>query len=229
MLNFQQKEYSLKKYYDVLKKCPLFDNIEEHDLFTMLTCLNAKTVSFDKKYTIFAEGSPAKLIGIVLSGSAQIFQVDYYGNRSILSEIGPSEVFAEAFACAELSAMPVSIIANEPAEVMLIDCNHILHTCKNSCGFHQQLIFNLMKDLATKTIHFHQKIEITSKRTTRDKLLTYLMFQSKKFDSNSFSIPFDRQELADFLEVDRSGLSSEISKLKKEGIINSRKNFFELL
>jgi CRP-like cAMP-binding protein len=86
-----------------------------------------------------------------------------------------------------------------------------------------------MKDLATKTILFHQKIEITSKRTTRDKLLTYLMFQSKKFDSNSFNIPFDRQELADFLEVDRSGLSSEISKLKKEGIIDSRKNYFELL
>jgi CRP-like cAMP-binding protein len=229
MLNFQQKEISLEKYFDVLKKCPLFDNIAAGDLFGMLNCLRAKVVSFDKKYTIFAEGSPAKLIGIILSGSAQIFQVDYYGNRSILSEIGPSEVFAEAFACAELPALPVSVIANEPTEVMLIDCEHILHTCAGHCSYHQQLIFNLMKDLATKTILFHQKIEITSKRTTRDKLLTYLMFQSKKFDSNSFNIPFDRQELADFLEVDRSGLSSEISKLKKEGIIDSRKNYFELL
>ena len=229
MLNFQQKEISLKKYFDVLKKCQLFDNIADEDLFGMLTCLRAKVVTFDKKYTIFAEGSPAKLIGIILSGSAQIIQVDYYGNRSILSEIGPSEVFAEAFACAELPSLPVSVIANEPTDVMIIDCDHILHTCAGHCAFHQQLIFNLMKDIATKTVLFQQKIEITSKRTTRDKLLTYLMFQSKKFNSDSFEIPFDRQELADFLEVDRSGLSAEISKLKKDGIIDSRKSYFELL
>lgn len=229
MLNFQQKEISLEKYFDVLKKCQLFDNIADGDLFGMLTCLRAKVVSFDKKYTIFAEGSPAKYLGIVLSGSVQMYQIDYYGNRSILAEIGPSEVFAEAFACAELTSMPVSVVSNEPTEVMLVDCEHILHTCAGHCSYHQQLIFNLMKNLATKTLNFHQKIEITSKRTTRDKLLTYLMFQSKKFDSDSFNIPFDRQELADFLEVDRSGLSAEISKLKKEGIIDSRKNYFELL
>jgi len=112
---------------------------------------------------------------------------------------------------------------------MLIECNHILHTCSNNCGFHQQLIFNLMKDLATKTILFHQKIEIISKRSTRDKLMTYLMLQAKKEGSDSFDIPFDRQELADYLEVERSGLSAEISKLKKEGIINNQKNHFELL
>jgi len=104
-----------------------------------------------------------------------------------------------------------------------------LHTCSNNCGFHQQLIFNLMRDLAVKTIMFHQKIEITSKRTTREKLMTYLMFQAKKAESSSFEIPYDRQELADFLEVDRSGLSAEISKLRNEGIIESKKNHFELL
>ena len=86
-----------------------------------------------------------------------------------------------------------------------------------------------MKNLATKTLLFHQKIEITSKRTTREKLLTYLSLYSKKVDKKSFTIPFDRQELADYLEVERSGLSMEISKLKKDGIINSQKNYFELL
>ena len=181
-----------------------------------------------EKYTILSEGSPAKYVGIVLSGSAQIVQVDYYGNRNILSEIEPSQVFAEAFACAEVRSIPVTVIANEPCEIMLIDCSHILHTCSNHCGFHQQLIYNLMKDLASKTLLFHQRIEITSKRTTREKLLTYLMLQAKKADSNSFDIPFDRQELADFLEVDRSGLSAEISKLRKEGILDSEKNHFVL-
>lgn len=219
----------MKKYLDILTKCPLFEQIEEDHLLKMLTCLGAKIEFFDKKYTIIAEGNPARYIGIVLSGSAQIIQVDYYGNRSILSSIEPSEVFAEAFACAEIKHIPVTVIANEPCEIMLIDCNHILHTCSNNCGFHQQLIFNLMKDLATKTLLFHQKIEITSKRTTREKLMTYLLFQAKKMGSSSFDIPFDRQELADYLEVDRSGLSAEISKLRNEGILESKRNHFELL
>jgi CRP-like cAMP-binding protein len=229
MLKFQQKGDFLKKYSEILMKCDLFRGIEENNIEKMLSCLGAKIISLDKKYTIFAEGSPAKYIGIMLSGSAQIFQVDYNGNRNILSSIETGEVFAEAFACAEIEALPVTIIANEPSEVMLIDSNRVLYTCSNNCDFHRQLIFNLMKNLATKTLKFHQKIEITSKRTTREKLLTYLSVYSKNINQKSFTIPFDRQELADYLEVERSGLSMEISKLKKDGIINSHKNYFELL
>ena len=218
----------MKKYLGILKKCPLFENIGEAELLRMLTCLGAKVEFFDKKYTIMSEGSPAKYIGIVLSGSVHIVQVDYYGNRSLLSSITPPHIFAEAFACAETDSIPVTVIADDPCEIMLIDCAQILHTCSNNCGFHQQLIFNLMKDLANKTILFHQKIDITSKRSTREKLMAYLMMQAKK-EGNGFYIPFDRQELADFLEVERSGLSAEISKLKKEGVIENRKNYFELL
>lgn len=219
----------MKKYLETLRKCPLFHQIQDDDLLKMLGCLGAKVESFDKKYTIFADGTPAKYIGILLSGSAQIVQVDYYGNRSILSSVAPSEVFAEAFACAGMDTLPVTVTANEPCEVMLINRDHILHTCQNHCGFHQQLIFNLMKDLASKAILFQQKIEITSKRTTREKLMAYLLLYAKKANSNSFEIPFDRQELADYLEVDRSGLSAEISKLRKEGILENRRKRFTLL
>ena len=229
MLKFQQKEKKLKKYLEILRKCLLFFDIEDEDLIKMLTCLGARTDFFDKKYTVFSEGAPAKYIGIVLSGSVQIIQIDYYGNRSILSEIAPSQVFGEAFACAETDNLPVSAVANEPSEIMFIDFSHILQTCSNNCGFHQRLIFNLMKDLAEKTIIFHQKMEITSKRTTREKLLAYLDMKSKETKNSSFDIPFDRQELADYLDVDRSGLSVEISKLKKEGIIENFKNHFVLL
>lgn len=219
----------MKKYFEVLRKCPLFNQIEDENLLRMLSCFGAKVEFFDKKYTIFAEGTRAKHIGIVLSGSVQVIQVDYYGNRSILLSVEPSEMFGEAFACAEVQSMPSAVIANEPCEVMLIDCNHILHTCSNNCGFHQQIIFNLMKNLATKNVLFQHKIEITSKRSTREKLMTYLMFQAKRMKSSSFDIPFDRQELADYLEVDRSGLSAEISKLRKEGIIENHRKHFELL
>ena len=218
----------MKKFLPILKKCPLFEHIEEENLMRMMTCLGAKIIEFDRKYTILSEGSKAKHIGIVLTGSVSVVQNDFYGNRSILSSIGPSEMFAEAFACAEVDAIPVSVIANETSAVMLIDCSHILHTCSNNCGFHQQLIYNLMKDLAKKTLVYHEKIDITSRRTTRDKLLAYLALQAKKNGRNDFDITFDRQELADYLEVDRSGLSAEISKLKNEGIIDCRKNHFSI-
>lgn len=219
----------MKKYLPVLKKCPLFDGIGEDDLLRMLTCLGARVEFFDKKYTVMAEGNVARYIGIVLSGSVQIIQVDYYGNRSILGSVGRSQMFAEAFACAEIEALPISVIAGEPGEIMLIDCSHILHTCANNCGFHQQLIFNLMKDLAQKSILFHQKLDILAKRTTKDKLMAYLMLEARRAGSRAFDIPFDRQELADYLEVDRSGLSVEIGKLRAQGVFKSHKKHFELL
>lgn len=219
----------MEKYLKILLNCPLFDQIEEKNLITMLGCLGARVESFDKNHTIFSEGNPAKYIGIMLSGSAQIVRIDYYGNRSILSGVGPSDVFAEAFACARIPALPVTIIASEPCEVMLIESNHIMHTCANHCEFHQQLIFNLMRDLASKIIIFQQKAEITSKRSTREKLLAYLTLQAEKANCDSFDIPFDRQELADYLEVDRSGLSVEISKLRREGVIENHRKHFVLL
>ena len=219
----------MKKYFGILRKCRLFDGIADEDLDRMLHCLGARVSTFDKKYTVFSEGSSAKYIGILLSGAVQILRVDYYGNRSLLEEVHPGELFAEAFACAEVQSLPVSIIASEESEIMLIDCSHILHTCSNNCGFHQQMIYNLMKDLAQKSLRFHRRVEVTSKRTTREKLLTYLTLCAKEMGSNVFEIPFDRQELADYLEVDRSGLSAEIGKLKKEGFIENEKSRFRLL
>ena len=229
MLKFQQKEKLLKKYFEILRKCSLFDQIEDQYLIAMLSCLGAKRESFDKKYTIFAEGNPARYFGILLSGSAQIIKHDYYGNRSIVSGIVPGELFGESFACAGMPTLPVSIVANEPCEVLLIDSEHVLHTCSNGCDFHRRMIFNLMRDLAVKNIMFHQKLDITSRRSTREKLLAYLAYMEEQTGSNSFDIPFDRQELADYLEVDRSGLSVEISKLRREGVIECRKNHFVLL
>lgn len=219
----------MKKYENVLKSCPLFAEIQEEELLRMLTCLEAQVVTYDKKSVILAEGSPAQSIGILLVGSVQLIQLDYDGNRSILGEVRVGEVFADAFACAETEALPLSVVACEESTVLLISCRHILHTCQNNCAFHQRLIYNLMKNLAVQTVSFFQRIEITAKRTTRQKLLAYLTLQAAKAGSRDFTIPFDRQELADYLEVDRSGLSAEIGKLQKEGQLKSRRNHFTLL
>ncbi len=218
----------MKKYFEILRKCPLFLNIEEENLLQILTCLDSKVRSFKKKETIISEGAPAKYFGIVLSGSVQTVQIDYFGNRSIISGYGPAEIFCESFACAGIENVPVSAVAAEDCQVMFVECYKVLCSCSKACSFHRQMIFNLMRDVAEKNIMFHKKIEITSKRSTREKLFAYLLQEAKKNGSNSFDIPYDRQELADYLEVERSGLSSEIGKMRADGLIESRKNHFRL-
>ena len=219
----------MKNYLEILKKCPLFAGIDVADLLAMTSCLGADTADFARGDVIFAEGEPARRMGLMLSGSAQIIKTDYFGNRTILTRAEPGELFGESFACAQLAELPVSVVATEDSEVLLMDCQRLLTTCSNSCDFHNKLIFNLLKVVATKNLIFHQKMEITSKRTTREKLMAYLASQAKLRGSSSFTIPFDRQELADYLEVDRSGLSAEISKLRKEGLLECERNRFRLL
>lgn len=219
----------MKKYFEILRECPLFAEIKNEDLIPLLDCLRAEVKSYRKKDVIISEGEAARCIGIVLSGSVQIEISDYYGNRTILSTAEPSELFGESFACAEVKSIPINVVASENCEVMLIDCRRVMHSCTNACNFHSQMIFNFMRIVALKNIVFHQKIEIISKRSTREKLMAYLMFQAKRAKQSRFEIPFDRQELADYLGVDRSGLSNEISKLTAEGVLKSKKNYFELL
>lgn len=229
MLKFRQMEKKMKKYFDTLKKCPLFYGIEEEDLMVLLHCLGVKVISCKKKEMILNDGDPAVNIGIMLSGTAQVSQNDYYGNRHIISRVEPSEMFAEAFACAGVPVMPVAIVANQECEYILIDSNRVMKSCSKACGFHRQMIYNLMKSMAAKNVFYHQKMEITSQRSTREKLMTFLAFRAKKAGNSSFDIEFDRQELADYLQVDRTGLSTEIGKLKKEGLIKNHRKHFELV
>lgn len=219
----------MKKFIPVLAKCPLFGGVAGDDLAAMLDLLGAKPQRYAKGETILAEGDPADRLGVVLSGAVQVFRLDYCGNRSLMGRLEAGDIFAEAFACAGVPAMPVSVTAQETAEVLLIDAGRIMQPCEGGCSFHHLLIYNLMRILALKNLACNQKIEVTSKRTTREKLMAYLLLQAKKAGSSSFVIPFDRQELADYLEVDRSGLSAEIGKLRREGVLRCERNRFTLM
>ncbi len=219
----------MKNYFNILRKCPLFNQIDDKSLNEMLDCLGAKEYSYKKGDTILAEGDKAKYLGIVLKGSVQLIRVDYYGNRSILTNIEPPQLFGEAFACAELQSLPVDVVAAEDTDILLIDAQLIARPCTNAGTFHYQTILNLLHIVAKKNLVLHQKIEITSKRSTREKLMTYLLLQAKKLKSRTFTIPYNRQELADYLEVERSGLSVEISKLRNEKVLECRKSTFTLL
>ena len=159
----------------------------------------------------------------------QLVRVDYYGNRSILTSIEPPQLFGEAFACAGLDSVPVDVIAAEDTDILLTDAMHIARPCENACAFHRQMTLNLLQIVARKNLVLHRKIEITSKRSTREKLMTYLLLQAKKAGSSTFTIPYDRQELADYLGVERNGLSTEIGKLRNEKVLECRRSTFTLL
>ena len=217
------------KYLPVLQKCPLFRDIDSSELPALLTCLGAKTVTADRRETVLREGEPARFVGVVLEGGVQILQEDYFGNRSILGLAGPGELFGESFACAGADSLPVSVTASLDSVLLLVDCRRVLSPCEKACGFHRIILSNLMQIMARKNLAFHQKLQITSRRTTREKLLAYLNLQAKLHGSAAFSIPFDRQELADYLGVDRSGLSAELGRLRNEGVLECQKNHFILL
>lgn len=212
-----------------LARCPLFDGISSEDLPGMLACLGARSMRADRGSVILREGSPAKDVGILLSGCVQLIRTDFAGNRTIMMNIAPGQLFAESFSCSKAKLLPVDIVASEDSEYLLIDCRRIMTSCTHACAFHSRVIFNLLQIVADKNLALHQRALIIAGRSTREKLMTYLLMQAKEADSASFSIPFDRQGLADYLEVDRSGLSAEMSKLKKEGVLDYYKSDFRLL
>jgi len=219
----------VKEYYDILEQCPLFEGISMEDLQAMMGCIGGRVLDVEKGRFVFHEGAPATHVGMVLKGAVRLVREDYYGNRSIVAHIGPAQLFGETYACANAAALPVSIQADADSRVLLMDCRRITTSCSSACSFHSRIIFNLLRVVATKNLLYDQKIQITSQRTTREKLMAYLLSQAKLMGSSRFTIPYDRQGLADYLEVDRSGLSAEISKLRAAGVLESRKNVFVLL
>lgn len=216
----------MKKYWHVLSQCPLFEGIGYHNLETMMSCLNGKISTVTKGNLVFLEGDEAQLVGVVLSGAIQVIKDDYYGNRSVLSILQPGESFGEVFACAGLNTMPVSVIAYKDSDILLLDCHHVLNMCSHSCQFHNLLIQNLLKGIAQKNIAFTKKIRYMSKKTTKEKLMSYLLDQAKLHDNLEFVIPYDRQALADYLGVERTAMSAEISKLKKADVLDTKGSWF---
>lgn len=216
----------MEKFFETLSKCPLFDGIEQSDLNSMIACLDGKTIDISKGNPVFLEGTSARFVGVVLAGTVQVIREDYYGNRSVMTILQPGNLFAEAFSLAGLNTMPVSVIAVKDSTVLLLDCRRILTTCSNSCHFHTLLLRNLLQEMAQKNLALSQKIRYMSQKTTREKIMAFLLDQAKQQKSHEFVIPYDRQALADYLGVERSAMSAEISKLRKSGEIDTKGAWF---
>ena len=125
----------------------------------MLACLGARVSKVGRNQPLFSEGDAVNFIGILLSGSIRIIKEDFYGDRSIVSTVAPGELFGESFACAGVPSLPVSVVASEDSSVMLLDSRRIGVSCSNACAFHSQMIYNLLKIVATRNLEFNKKLD----------------------------------------------------------------------
>lgn len=228
MLFLQQKEFFMNQNHPSTLSCPLFINMPDPDIRRLFHCFQIKEKTFQKNEYIIQAGMPITDILLIEEGLAHIVEDDYWGNRTLIDCINSHNVFGIGYAYSPFSVYPVSLVAKKKTKILFIDATKVFTPCGKHCLHHQQLIQNAVAILANKNVGLIDKITHLSRRSTKDKILSFLSFYSKKVDSPDFYIPFDRQELADYLSVDRSALSKELGKLKQEGIIDFEKNHFIL-
>ena len=210
-------------------KAPLFFGITQEDLQALLNCVQAWRRQYARGAVIFQRGEQIEAFGLVLSGAVHIAKEDFWGNRTILGIAGPGEVFGESYACLGEERLEVSAVAAEETEALFIKAEQVLTGCSQACDFHKRLSRNLMAMLARKNLELTRKMGHMARRSMRDKLLSYLSAQAMRAGQAEFEIPMDRQQLADYLAVDRSAMSATLGKLRDEGILTFRKNHFCLL
>ncbi len=219
----------MKKYIETLKHTGLFSGVKENEIFAMLNCLQAKLCIFKKGEYVFREGEHIDNITVLVEGKLLIQRDDYWGNRSIVNVIRIGEMFGEAYVAPESGSLLNDVVAEEDSAVIFFDVRRILTVCSTACRFHSMVVQNLFFAISEKNRKLVQKIGHMSKRSTRAKLLSYLSEEAKRHNSNHFTIPFTRQQLADFLCVDRSAMSNELCKMRDEGLLLFDKNEFTLL
>ena len=219
----------MKEYIRILKMSHMFGGVGEKDIATMLSCLGARVYTYKKGEYVLRQGEHINDITVLVEGSLHIQKDDYWGNRSILGQISVGEMFGEAYVAPESGALLNDVVAVEDSAVMFFDVRRIITTCSNACRFHAAVVQNLFFAISEKNRKLVQKLGHMSKRSTREKLISYLSEEAKRQGSSAFVIPFNRQQLADFLSVDRSAMSNELCKMRKEGLLEFDRNKFRLL
>ena len=219
----------MKKYVPVLKRAQLFAGVGDDEITSMLSCLDARLHTYKKGEYVLRQGEHLNDIIILVSGNLHIRNDDYWGTRSILGHIDVGEMFGEAYVAPESGALLNDVVAIEDSAVIFFDVKRIITTCSSACRFHAMVVQNMFFAISEKNKKLVQKLVHMSKRSTREKLISYLSEEAKRHNSPNFTIPFNRQQLADFLSVDRSAMSNELCKMRDEGLIEFEKNQFKLL
>lgn len=219
----------MKKYIPVLKRTQLFAGIANDEIASMLLCLDAQVHHYKKGEYVLREGEHLSDIMILVGGRLHIQKDDYWGNRSILEQISMGEMFGEAYIAPESEPLLNDVVAAEDSVVMFFNAKQIITTCSSACRFHTMVVQNLFFSISEKNRKVVRKLSHMSRRSIREKLISYLSEEATRQNSSSFAIPFNRQQLADFLFVDRSAMSNELSKMRKEGLLEFERNCFKLL
>lgn len=214
--------------YKFISESKIFQNISEQEIEHIFKCLQIKQKKYNKQAIILHAGTPVDSMGFILSGSVIIEQTDIWGNQTIFDHIPSGQIFAETYACVPDELLMVNVVAAEETEILFLKTKRILKTCSSSCEFHSRLIHNLLSVMAAKNLTLTRKMSHITSKTIQGRLLSYLSFQALKQRTYTFEIPFNRQQLADYLCVDRSAMSHELSKMQKEGLLSFDKNKFHL-
>lgn len=218
----------MKKYLEILKKTALFSGVGEEDILSMLSCFQATAKDYKKGEYIFSQGEKIENLAIVAKGCVHIQKDDYWGNRTIINVVSEGEMFGESYASQNSGPFLNNAVAAEDSTVLFFNIKKLLGVCSAACRFHSVTVQNLFFAVSEKNRLLAQKLTVISQRSTREKLISYLSQQAKQQNSGQFFIPFNRQQLADYLSVDRSAMSNELCKMRDEGLLSFKKNYFEL-
>ena len=219
----------MEKYIPILKRTQLFSGVGEEEIGAMINCLQAKLCTYKKGEYVLRQGEHLDKILVLVGGKLHIQRDDYWGNRSIINMVSVGEMFGEAYVAPESGTLMNDVLAVEDSVVVFFDVKRIITVCSSACRFHSIVVQNLFFAISEKNRKLVQKLTFMTKRTTREKLIAYLSEEAKRQNSSSFFIPFNRQQLADFLSVDRSAMSNELCKMRDEGLIEFEKSRFKLL
>ena len=212
----------------ILLSTPLLKGITEKEADALLECFDPALRRVPRDGTVLSAGDAPHFVGVVLEGGLHVVNDDYWGSRTILATASAGDVFGEAFSLGPAQPLPVSVVAKRDSFVLLFDSRRILSPCSHACAGHIALMRNMIFVLAGNNITLTDKIRHITKKTTREKVMSYLSEVAAKAGKNTFDIPFDRQEMADYLAVERSALSATLCKMRDEGLISFYKNHFTL-
>ena len=210
--------------FEFLSRTFLFQGTSPEETQHMLSCLNAEPKSYPKGSVICQVGDQMKAMGLVLSGSVHIESIDMMGNKTILNRIAPGQVFGETYACIPGEKLLVGVTAAEDCQILFLEVGKIFRTCPDTCPCHEKLIRNMLMVMAKKNLELSRRSLHTAPKSIRGRLISYFSQEMVQQGSSRFIIPFNRQELADYLGVDRSALSNELGKMRKEGMIEVNRN-----
>ena len=216
------------KRSELLAMTPLFSGSKPEEIDTMLGCLAARERRYGKGARIHRMGDVITTVGLVLEGSVRIESVDVWGNVSVLGVKGTGGMFGEAYAAVPGEPLMVDVVAAEDAAVLFLNLGKVLATCPRACPHHSRTSANMTEIIARQSLSLSRRILHVAPKTIRGKVLAYLSDVAERTGKREFDIPFDRQQLADYLGVDRSALSAELSRMQKAGLIETRRSHFVL-